>query len=300
MAYALGADAAGIAKAAPVQHKERLLRWLASGKAGDMQYLARNIELRMNPLKLMPEARSIIVIGVNYFPVHDDLQKEQRPYRVAKYAWGRDYHIVLRKMLEKLRTRLRLINKDIKGRICVDTAPFMDKYWAQKAGLGWQGKHTNLVSRRFGSWLVLGSLIINTDVDRYDTEHKDHCGRCTACIDACPTGALDDEHHIDATRCLSYLTIESKAKEIPGEFHTRMNGWIFGCDLCLEACPFNRFAKPLKENAFRRDAGISLLESGSIKDLTEKDFTVMFHDSSIMRSGLSGIRRNMLAAAAGD
>lgn len=296
-AYELGADVVGVAKAEPVKNREKFQAWLNQGFAGDMTYLSRHKGLRFDPKKLLSNARSIIVIGMNYCPTSDDKAKAQSPFKVARYAWGDDYHNVLRRLLKRLRNRLNEIEPRLHGRICVDTAPFMDKYWAETAGLGWQGKHTNLVSRQFGSWLLIGSLIIDVEVDEYDRAHTDHCGKCTECIEACPADALPAPYVLDATRCISYWTIESREQKIVNEISERINGWVFGCDVCIEVCPFNKFEKPHSEEVFRRHEEINLLETGKVTGLSEEQFLEKFARSPIRRPKLSGMKRNIAAAS---
>ncbi len=293
MALELGADVVGIAPAGPVNDGDRFKEWLASGFHGTMNYMERNVSARLNPTELLPDAKSIISIGVNYYPTMSDLSGRQSRFNVSKYAWGEDYHIVLRKILENLRSGLTQLCPNLRGRICVDTAPFMDKYWAQMAGLGWQGKHTNLASREFGSWLLLGNLIINIEADKYNNPHPNHCGKCNACIKACPTGAIIAPYQLDATRCISYWTIESRAERFPDYIIQNLQSCIFGCDLCISACPFNRFQKPHKLNNFDRRDAIHILECGDIDRLSGKDFDLLFAGSPISRPGLFGINRNI-------
>ena len=295
-AFELGVDSFGAARADIVADAGRFVQWLANGHAGEMQYLSRNTELRIDPRRLLPEAKSIIVIGLNYYPTPDDAEKMSGPFKVARYAWGDDYHNTLRRILKKLRSHLKTMEPSLAGRICVDTAPFMDKYWAKMAGLGWTGKHSNLVSREFGSWLLLGSLVINCEIDSYDSPGLDHCGQCHACLDSCPTGALFAPYQLDATRCISYWTIESKADEIPPPIATKLDQWIFGCDICLSVCPFNKFQKPRLNGAFQRRDEISQLESGQAMNLSTDEFEDKFGGSPIKRPGAEGIRRNCKAA----
>jgi len=290
----LGADLVGLAAAAPVEHQERLLAWLADGCAGDMRYMGKNIERRLDPGQLLPGARSIIVIAVNYGS--DEPSRRNRPFRVARYARGEDYHDYLRSMLERFRGRLRTVDSSLRGRICVDTAPFMDKYWAHRAGLGWPGKHTNLVSRTFGNWLLIGSLIIDRTVDKYDRPHPDHCGTCTACIEACPTGAIERPYRLNAVKCISYWTIETKADQIPDHIAREMNRFVFGCDICLAVCPFNRFARPSRHEVFRRLKIIDRLEDGRVDDLSDEASAAELAASPLNRPGLAGLKRNIAAA----
>jgi epoxyqueuosine reductase len=297
LAIELGFDAVGIAPSAIVEDAQNFHDWMYDGYAGEMDYLGRNVDLRRNPELLLPGARSIVVIGLNYYPTEKDIAAKVGRFNVAMFAWGEDYHNIIRQKLRQLRNRLRESIPGLKARICVDTAPFMDKYWAQKAGIGWIGKHTNLVSRKFGSWLLIGSLILSAECDRYDTPHTNHCGRCTACLDACPTGALIEPYRLDARPCISYLTIESKSKTIPDDFRENLNGWVFGCDICLRACPFNKFQKSRQEPEFARRDAITTVENGSVVELTDGQFDELFQNSPINRPGPEGIRRNIAAAA---
>ncbi|PKK82927.1 MAG: tRNA epoxyqueuosine(34) reductase QueG [candidate division Zixibacteria bacterium HGW-Zixibacteria-1] len=295
LALQLGADVVGIARALPVKQTHRYLKWLDDGCAGDMTYLSKYAEQRFDPGLLLPGARSVIVTGFNYYPSPADIESMKMPYKVARYAWGLDYHDVLRRILRRLRAALKKNVPDLKARICVDTAPFMDKYWAQEAGLGWQGKHSNLVSKDFGNWLVIGSLVIDAEVDTYEKIHNDHCGKCTACIDACPTGAIERLYTVNATKCISYWTIEAKSDHIPDDISADMQDWVFGCDICISVCPFNRFQKPHKEGTFSRIGNIGLVETGKVMELSESQFNEKFKSSPIYRPGLAGLRRNLTA-----
>jgi len=292
----LGADAVGIARAEPVTRAEFFQQWLAGGLAGDMDYLRRRSRERYDPRELFPGAQSVIVVGLNYWPASDTRTQQRGPLKVARYAWGEDYHRVLRRLLRRLRVQLRRWVPDLRGRICVDTAPFMDKYWAQMAGIGWQGKHTNVVSREFGSWLLIGSLVVDAAVDRYDEPHRDFCGSCTACLDACPTKAFPSPYVLDATRCISYWTIESKAAQFPREIAANLESWVFGCDICLEVCPWNKFARPLETPELVRREGIATLESCAVCEMTDTEFGRLFERSPVLRPGLDGLRRNISAA----
>jgi len=297
IAKELGADTVGIAKNASIEPaKNRFLDWLDRGYAGEMHYLSKCQKERFNLNELLPGVQSIVSVGLNYCPSENDLSQKEQPYQVAKFAWGKDYHIIIRKILEKLRKRLKEKNPQLAGRICVDTAPFMDIFWAEKAGLGWQGKHANLVSNQYGCWMNIGALILNEPVDKYNNPHSNHCGTCSACIDACPTGALVEPYILDSVKCLSYWTIESKAEKFPDEIRENLNNWVFGCDICIDACPFNRFSKPGSNNEVGHSDGIRLVESGDVINLSEEKFNDIFDKSPILRPGLAGLQRNIKSA----
>ncbi len=293
MALELGADEVGITYAAPVKTADRYLKWLRKDYAADMDYLKRNVDLRLDPTKLLPGARSIVVIGLNYYPTDDHISTAETTYKVARYAWGEDYHTVIRRILKKLRGRLKTKFPKLSGRICVDSAPFMDKYWAEQASLGWQGKHSNLVSKNFGSWLLIGSLVLDADCDNYEKPHSNHCGRCTACIEACPTGAIVEPYLVDARKCISYWTIESKAPTLPDFIKANLNNYLFGCDICLEVCPFNKFQKPANENLFKRTEIVSIMESGAIDNISDDRITKLCALSAINRASPDSLKRNI-------
>lgn len=294
-AMALGANAVGIARAAPVDARELFMSWLSSGYEGDMDYMRKYDDIRFDPGALLPGAQSVIVVGLNYNPQADDRIASKGPHKVAKYAWGEDYHRVLRRLLRRLRSTLVQEVDGLRGRICVDTAPFPDKYWAVRAGLGWQGKHTNLVSREFGSWTVLGSLVMTSSVDVYDTPHADFCGSCTACLTACPTDAFPKSYVLDATRCISYWTIESKADRLPKDIAANLNGWMFGCDICLDVCPWNKFETEHDTAEFMRSEAVGIFEEGHADALSESEFERITSGTPLGRPGRAGIARNLEA-----
>lgn len=285
----LGCDQVGVAKASPISTKDRYLAWLASGYAAEMWYLQAHQAERYDPARLLPGARAVIVVGLNYGP--RTRTREDR-FRVAGYAWGEDYHRVLRRTLRRLRSRMRAEYGRVSARICVDTAPFPDKYWAVEAGLGWQGKHTNVVSQEFGSYLLLGSLIVDCEFDTYDQPHADLCGTCDACLTACPTQAFPQPYVLDAGRCLSYWTIEYKGTEFPKP-PDNPSRWVFGCDECLDACPWNRFASPARHPSMQRQSSVKMVESGEAAALTDAEFARVFEGTALLRSSRQGLARNM-------
>jgi len=257
-----------------------------------MSYLHEHQDERFDPSRLLPGARSVIVVGLNYGPAEAPTPES---FRVAGYARGEDYHRVLRRLLRALRTRLVAEYGGLAARICVDTRPFPDKYWAVEAGLGWQGKHTNVVSRESGSYLLIGSLIVNRTCDSYDQPHADFCGTCDACLTVCPTAAFPQPYVLDAGRCLSYWTIEYKGERLPDPPPDNPGRWVFGCDDCLDACPWNRFAKPATHAAMQTTAGYELVARGDVERLSDAEFDTEFERTAFMRAGRHGLLRNIAA-----
>ncbi|MEM7659537.1 MAG: tRNA epoxyqueuosine(34) reductase QueG [Bacteroidota bacterium] len=238
----LGFDLVGIAKAEKLEQEARELeQWLAEGRHGQMGYMENYFDKRVDPRKLVEGAQSVISVIHNYFPAAEHRQASGTP-KVSRYAWGADYHKVLKQKLYTLFQRIQeWVGADLQGRVFVDSAPVMDKAWAKRSGLGWIGKHTNLISPQRGSYFFIGEIILDLPLE-YDGPIKDYCGTCTRCIDACPTEALQP-YQIDASKCISYLTIELK-EEIPASFSDQLEGWAYGCDICQEVCPWNRFSQP--------------------------------------------------------
>ena len=275
----------------------RLKEFIDLGFHGDMKWLEETYERRKSPASLWEEAKSAIIIGVNYGPKEDPLKKNNLKLlgNISVYAHGRDYHEVIKGRLKLFSSKLisRLDKEKTKIKVFVDTAPLMEKPLDQKAGLGWQGKHTNLVSKDYGSWLFLGVILINKNLE-YDSHQNDHCGSCHACIDICPTNAFLAPHKLDATKCISYLTIENK-KAIPKEFREAIGNKIFGCDDCLAVCPWNKYAQETKEIKFiNNNQEFSLL---NLLKLSDKSFRIMFSKSPIKRIGRDRFIRNCCIAA---
>lgn len=291
----LGFSAVGISKADYLENEsQKLKQWLDNGFHGEMHYMENYFEKRTDPRKLVEEAKSVISVLLNYYP--EDLQSDNT-YKISKYAYGKDYHYVLK---EKLQQLLGFINEEIgevNGRAFVDSAPVMDKVWASKSGLGWIGKNTNLISKEFGSFVFIGELIIDLELD-YDVPIKDYCGNCTRCIEACPTNALKP-YQLDARKCISYLTIENKG-EIPEEFVGKWNDWIFGCDICQDVCPWNfpvrQAGSKLKyhnEISFNISEELKSLEKEDWKNIDKSDFKRIFKNSPVERTKLEGLKRNI-------
>ncbi len=275
---------------------ERLMEWLRRGYHGVMAWMERDPQRRADPTLVLPGCRSVISVGMNYFTGQ---QANEGPGygRIASYAWGHDYHRVLGNRLEQLEDRIKALAPKARTRSYVDTGPVMEKAWAQQAGLGWIGKHTNLVSTQFGSWLLLGEILTTLDLDP-DEPAEDLCGTCALCIKACPTGAIVEPYVVDARRCVSYLTIELRSSEeaIPDDLAIKMGNRIFGCDDCLDICPYNIQAQPTEEPAFRATPLTLAPSLQELAELDEPSFTAMFHKSPIRRTKLAGLRRNVSIA----
>jgi epoxyqueuosine reductase len=288
-AQRLGFADCGIAKAT-LLHTEsaNLKEWLNDGRHGDMQYMGNHLEKRINPQKLVDKAKSVISVIYNYYPSHT---QQEATYKISKYAYGKDYHFILKDKLRSLFSYLQGIIPEVQGRAFVDTAPVMDKVWAQKAGLGWIGKNTNLINPRLGSYVFIGELIVDIELD-YDTPIKDYCGNCRKCIDACPTGALTGPYQIDASKCISYITIEKKG-ELPSEFQNKMNKWIFGCDACQDVCPWNRKAIPHQTEELKPHPDLLKFKDEDWENLTKEKFNELFRKSAVKRTKYSGLKRNI-------
>ena len=287
----LGFQKVGIARAEKTpKEKSDLDSWLMQGNHATMDWITKRKDERGNIHTYFPEARSVIAVGMNYYTGNDqeDLRSD---YKFSNYAWGDDYHTVLKKQLYQLLKWIKENNSKVKGVVCVDTSPVMDKVWAQRGGLGWIGKHTNLISRDLGSWLFLGELILDLDLDYDAPFEEDLCGTCLACIESCPTQALD-EYTIDAGKCISYLTIEHRG-ELP-ESQSDLHGWIYGCDVCQEVCPWNeKFAIETKTGEFQPRKEIVEFISEDWDSLDEDSFKRIFKDSAVKRTKYVGLKRNI-------
>lgn len=268
-----------------------LKEWLAKNYHGEMQWLEREPEKRADPQILFPAARSIIVVALNYFTPHEHEENSAKG-KVSRYAWGDDYHDVLKEKLRELFAFIESLDESAEAKICVDTAPFMDKAWAVRAGLGWLGKHSNLITKEYGSWVFIGEILLNLELE-YDTEIiSDHCGTCTACLDACPTDAIVAPYVVDSRACLSYTTIELRSPDFPDEITENLNGWLYGCDICQDVCPWNRFEKPTEEKRFEPRAGNISADLDEILSLSPEKYAEKFRKSAMKRTKLSGLQRN--------
>ena len=290
-AYELGFHKVGIAKASQTKkEKKNLDEWLSQKKHGEMMWMEKRKSERGNIFNYFPEARTVVSLGYNYYLGKDQSHLESS-YKFSNYAWGEDYHDVIK---TKLFSLLKTINKkspEAKGLVCVDTAPIMEKVWAQRAGLGWQGKHTNLISTDYGSWLFLGEIILDIDLEIDEPFSKDLCGTCTACIDACPTQALD-EYVLDSSKCISYLTIEHRGDFL--EDKDDLNDWIYGCDICQEVCPWNiSFSQISDDSYFEPREKIANNTDQEWENLSHLEFNSIFKKSSVKRTKFSGLKRNI-------
>lgn len=289
-AHRLGFDDCGIARAEALEEeKAGLLSWLQAGYQAGMTYMERNHDKRTDPRQLVDGARSVIVLLQNYFPAKTTFNSR---YKIAKYAYGEDYHYVLK---EKLFTLFQYIDKEIspvRGRCFTDSAPVMERTWAVKAGLGWIGKNGNLLTRNHGSFVFIAELIIDLELEYDSPNFRNYCGSCTLCIDHCPTGAIVADKVIDSRKCISYLTIENKSN-IPDVFKGKTEDWIFGCDICQDVCPWNRKNKPTTEERFHPAAGLVSMHDKDWENLSREDFDSFFRKSPVIRPGFNGMRRNI-------
>jgi epoxyqueuosine reductase len=285
----LGFLSCGISKAGFLEEEApRLEKWLNKNMNGQMHYMENHFDKRLDPTKLVEDSKSVISLLLNYYPSQEQITNS---YKLSKYAYGTDYHFVIK---EKLKSLLNFIQEeigDVHGRAFVDSAPVLDKAWAAKSGLGWIGKHSNLLTQQVGSFYFIAELIVDLELE-YDLPTTDHCGTCTACIDACPTQAITEPYVVDGSKCISYFTIELK-ENIPTEFKGKMDDWIFGCDVCQDICPWNRFSKPHNEPLFNPHPELLSITKKDWEDITEDVFKKVFKDSAVKRTKFSGLKRNI-------
>ena len=301
LAARIGFSACGIAPAEPVApwRAEELRAWLAEGCYGEMDYLARNVDKKLDPRLLVEGARSVVSLAVNYYPGDEGFApsqngEEENAWRLARYAYGTDYHDVVKQMLRELLAALGL-EEGTDGRCFVDTAPVDEKYWAVRCGLGWRGRHTQLIIPNAGSFFFLGELILTHECDAYDEPQRNRCGTCHACLDACPTHALRGDGTMDARRCLSYLTIEYRG-ELPEEAQAKMSPCFYGCDRCAEVCPWNkRFARRTEVELLQPRPAILAMKPEDWRHLTREKYQELFRKSAVKRAKFEGLTRNLSA-----
>jgi len=291
IAEQLGFDQCGIAKAVRLdEDAKRLEKWLNQGYHGEMAYMENHFELRIDPVKLVPGAKSVITLLYNYFP--KEKQQEGSP-KIAKYAFGKDYHEVIREKLHEFLFLLRESLGEIQGRGFVDSAPVLERAWAERSGLGWIGKNGNLINTKKGSFFFIATLITDIELEPDTPLKQDYCGTCNRCVEACPTNAILPEKTLDATKCISYFTIEMKSKELTDELKNKTADWIFGCDICQDVCPWNRFSKPTNEKNFDAIQEVLSFSFKDWKSLNEESFKIIFKDSAIKRTKWEGMLRNI-------
>jgi len=293
-AVRLGFDACGLARAEFLDIEAKYLeKWLLRKTQGKMGYMEKYFDIRTNPNLFVEGAKTVIVVLKNYYPQINDYQPNNAP-KISKYAWGKDYHFVLKKRLIELLESIKKWAGNVNGRCFTDSAPVMEKVWAKKAGLGWIGKHTNLINRKLGSFFFIGGIMLDVDMKEFDSQTVDYCGICRKCIDACPTNALT-EYEIDASKCISYLTIELKTNIIGFEKED-MKGWIFGCDICQDVCPWNRFSSPHSESDFHIADFIKQSTTANWLQLNGNQYKRLFKQSAISRIRLEKMLSNLESA----
>ncbi len=297
-ALEIGFHKIGFARAEALTREAGYLqKWLEKDFHGEMRWLEREPEKRTDPKLIFPAAKSVVALALNYFTPHehDEQDKAAATGKVSRYAWGDDYHDVVKDKLRELLAWIKSENAAAEGKICVDTAPVMDKAWAARAGLGWIGKHSNLITKEYGSWVFLGEILLNLELEYDAPTESDHCGSCTACLDACPTGAIVAPYQVDSRACLSYATIELRSPELPAEIEKNLNGWLYGCDICQDVCPWNRFEKPTEEKRFEPRAGNVSADLDEILNLSPEKYAERFRRSAMKRTKISGLQRNARA-----
>ena len=285
----LGFLSCGISEAKFLEEEApRLEEYLEKGRQGKMQYLENHFDKRLDPTKLVEGSNSVISLLLNYYP---EEKQQENTYKISKYAYGQDYHFVIKNKLKQLLQFIRENIGEVSGRAFTDSAPVMDKAWAAKSGLGWVGKHSLLLSRQKGSFFFVAELILDLELE-YDLPTTDHCGTCTACIDACPTDAIVEPYKVDGSKCISYFTIELK-DQLPQEMKGKFEDWMFGCDICQDVCPWNRFSKPHNEPLFNPHPDLLSMTKKDWEEITEDVFQKVFQKSAVKRTKYSGLTRNI-------
>ncbi|WP_266365219.1 tRNA epoxyqueuosine(34) reductase QueG [Tellurirhabdus rosea] len=287
----LGFDFCGISRAEFLEDEApRLETWLARQMHGQMSYMAGHFDKRLDPRLLVEGAKSVVTVLLNYYP-EKSLPQGPDEYKISKYAYGTDYHFVIKDKLKDLMAYIHEEIGEVGGRVFVDSAPVMDKAWAQRSGAGWVGKHSNILNRDIGSFFFIGELILDLELEP-DGPVKDYCGTCTRCLDACPTGAITEPYVVDGSKCISYFTIELK-EAIPEEVRGKFDNWVFGCDICQDVCPWNRFARPHRTPEFDPHPALAEFTKQDWEEITEDVFREVFRRSAVKRTKLEGLKRNI-------
>jgi epoxyqueuosine reductase len=296
LSHELGFSFCGISRAGFLEEEApRLEAWLNQNMHGQMHYMANHFDKRLDPTLLVPGAKSVISLLFNYYPEKEFITEHvEQPLKISKYAFGEDYHFVIKDKLKIMMARMKESFGNIEGRAFVDSAPVMDKAWAKKSGLGWIGKNTNLINKGHGSFFFIAEIITDLELEP-DGPVKDHCGTCTACIDACPTEAIVEPYVVDGSKCISYFTIELR-ESIPSGYHDKMSDWIFGCDICQDVCPWNRFSAPHKEPRFNPNERLLTTDAREWLEMSDDLFSDLTKHSPVSRAGLEGMKRNVRAA----
>jgi len=290
IAISEGFDFVGISKATELtKEAKHLENWLNRGMHGQMHYMEKNFDLRIDPRKLVPGAKSVVSLLFNYYS--NQIQTDCTAPKISKYAYGEDYHFVVKSKLNAMFLKIKEQIGEIEGRVFIDSAPVLDKAWAQKSGLGWIGKNSNLINKKSGSFFFIAALIIDLELEP-DGPVKDYCGTCKRCIEACPTDAIVDNHIVDGSKCISYFTIELK-DALPANMNSNFENWMFGCDICQDVCPWNRFSKPNKEMAFQPKKELLEMNKQEWIELTEETFNFIFKNSAVQRTKYQGLKRNI-------
>ena len=294
-ALELGFCKIGIVPAVPLAAESgRFFEWIKRGYHGEMAWMDREPEKRADPKLIYPDAKSVIVLAMNYY-TPDQHEDSALTGKISRYAWGDDYHDVLREKLRDLLAWIRSRIPGADGKMCVDTTPILEKAWAVRAGIGWLGKHSNVITTTHGSWIFLGEIILNIELD-YDSEIVvDHCGSCTACLDACPTNAIVEPYVVDSRKCISYATIELRDEAIPDAIAENMNGWLYGCDICQDVCPWNRFETPSNEARFAPRQNETSIPLETVEAMQHDQYVERFRGSAMKRTKLTGLKRNAAA-----
>ena len=291
LALSVGFDSCGIAKALCLdEDARRLENWLHKGRNGEMKYLENHFDLRIDPTKLVPGAKSVITLLFDYFP---EKRQEAGNPKIAKYAYGKDYHLVIREKLNEFLYRLRQEFGDVQGRGFVDSAPVLERTWAFKSGLGWIGKNGNLINKKKGSFFFLATLITDLELYPDDPYVQDYCGSCTKCIDACPTEAILPNKELNASQCISYYTIELKSSSLPEQLSNKADNWVFGCDICQDVCPWNRFSQPHKHDELTPLEEVLTFDIAKWSSIDKVQFQKLFKDSPLKRTKWEGMQRNL-------